>query len=129
MSDSKKILQWFANPKWYFLLPVMIVAIGATVGGTLILTQPELSEYTIWGYVLLGIMGVTLSYSAFGVIRLYPKAKDYILKWAEKHPRVDRVFSEYGFTTLIATAASIFVTLAFAVYNGSIAIVIRSIWF
>lgn len=129
MKTLKKILTWFANPKWYFLLPVMLIAIGSTVGGTLILTQAELSEYMVWGYVLLGVMGVTLSYSIYSVIRLYPKAKERILQWAEKHPHINRAFSEYGFTTLITTAGSILVTLAFAVYNGSIAIVIRSIWF
>lgn len=125
----KKILSWLANPKWYFLLPVMIITIGSTVGGTLIMTQDGLYDYMVWGYALLGVMAVTLSYSIFGVIRLYPKAKESILKWSEKHPRINRAFSEYGFTALITTAGSILVTLAFAVYNGSIAIVIRSIWF
>lgn len=129
MQILKKILTWFANPKWYFLLPVILIAIGSTVGGTLILTQAELSEYMVWGYVLLGVMGVTLSYSIFGIIRIYPKAKESILQWSEKYPRINRAFNEYGFTTLVATAGSIFITLAFAVYNGSIAIVIRSIWF
>ena len=129
MNTWEKILKWFANPKWYFLLPVMLIAIGTMIGGTVILTQDYLSAYIICGYVLLGIMGVTLGYSIFGIIRLYPNAKEGILKWAEKHPRIDRMFNEYGFTTLVLTAGSIIVTLAFAVYNGSIAIVIRSIWF
>ena len=129
MNTWKKILSWFANPKWYFLLPVMLIAIGSTVGGTLILTQAEMSEYVIWGYVLLGIAGITLSYSIFGIIRLYPKAKAGILKWSEKHPRINKAFNQYGFTTLVLTAGSMIITLAFAVYNGSIAIVIRSIWF
>lgn len=129
MNTRKKILNWFANPKWYFLLPVMLIAIGATVGGTLILTQDAFAQYIVWGYVLLGIMGVTLSYSIFGVIRIYPQTKERILNWAEKHPRLDKIFKEYGFTTLILTAGSMIITLAFAVYNGSIAIVIRSVWF
>ena len=129
MNIRKKILQWFANPKWYFLLPVMLIAIGTMIGGTIILTQDYLFDYLILGYVLLGIMGVTLGYSIFGIIRIYPKAKTGILKWAEKHPRIDRMFNEYGFTTLLLTAGSMIITLAFAVYNGSIAIVIRSVWF
>ena len=129
MNVWKKFLQWLNNPKWYFLLPIMLIAIVTTVGGTLILTQDFLAEYIIWGYILLGIMGITLSYSIFGIVRIYPKAKEHILEWAKKYPRIDKMFNEYGFTTLVSTAGSIFVTLAFAVYNGSIAIVIRSIWF
>lgn len=129
MNTRKKILNWFANPKWYFLLPVMLIAIGATVGGTLILTQGAFAQYIVWGYVLLGVMGVTLGYAVFGIVRIYPQTKERILNWAEKHPRLDKIFKEYGFTTLILTAGSMIITLAFAVYNGSIAIVIRSVWF
>lgn len=129
MSVWKKIISWFKDPPWYFLLPVMLIAIAATAGGTVILVQEDLFEYKILGFVLLGVAGVTLAYSVYGVVRAYPKAKNSILKWSEGHPRVNKAFNEYGFTTLIATEGSIFITLAFAVYNGSIAIVIRSIWF
>lgn len=129
MNFFKKVIAWLANPKWYFLLPIILIATGSTIGGTLILTQAALYEYIIWGYVLFAIMAVTLSYSVFGIIRIYPNAKIGILKWAEQYPRFNKVFSQYGFATLIATAGSLIVTLAFAVYNGSIAIVIRSIWF
>ncbi|MDE5563355.1 MAG: hypothetical protein K2J01_07435 [Clostridiales bacterium] len=116
----------------------MLIAIGATVGGTLILTQDGLYKYIVWGYVLLGIMGVTLGYSVFGLVRIYPTAKDRILKWSEKYPRINKLFNYYGFTTLLATAGSLIVTLAFAVYNGAIATGImcsanisptHSIWF
>lgn len=129
MKKSKKFISWFANPKWYFLVPIMLVAVAATACGTIILTQEALSEYVIWGYVLLGVMAITLSYSVFGIIRIYPRAKERILKWAEKYPRVNKVFNQYGFTTLLFTTFSLIITTAFAVYNGSIAIVIRSIWF
>ncbi|MDE6656779.1 MAG: hypothetical protein K2J85_07295 [Anaeroplasmataceae bacterium] len=107
----------------------MLIAIGTTIGGTIITTQAELSDYMVWGFALLGIAGVTLSYSIYSIVVLYPSAKERILKWAEKHPRINRIISEYGVTTLILTAGSMIVTFAFAVYNGSIAIVIRSIWF
>ena len=129
MNIWKKFLQWLNNPKWYFLLPALLIATGTIIGGTLILTQDYLFDYLILGYALIAIAGVSLSYSVYGIIRIYPKAKTGILEWAKKHPRIDNAFNEYGFTTLIGTAGSIIVTLAFAVYNGSIAIVIRSIWF
>lgn len=129
MKFIRKILLWFANPKWYFLLPVVIIAVLSMAGGTLILTQDFLAEYMIWGYVLMGIMVVTLSYSVFGIIRIYPRAKERILKWSEKHPRLNKAFNTYGFTTLVFTTFALIMSTAFAVYNGSIAIVLRSIWF
>ena len=93
------------------------------------MTQESLAEYRIWGIVFIGVMTVALSYSVYGVVRLYPKAKEATLKWAKKHPFWDRQFSEYGFTALLFTAFSLVITLAFAVYNGTVAIVIKSIWF
>ncbi len=138
MNAWKKFLQWLNNPKWYFLLPVMLIAIGTTVFGTLILTQNFLSENMILGFVLLGIAGITLSYSIFGVIRVYPKVKEQILKWSEKYPRINKLFYYYEFTTLLATAGSLLITLAFAIYNCAIATEIMcseglsptlSIWF
>ena len=122
MNNRKKFLQWLNNPKWYFFLPIMLIAIGSTVGGTLIVVQPHLSQYSAWGFALLGIAGVTLSYSIFAIVRLYPDVKARILQWAKKYPRIDKVFNEYGFTTLIFTAISIIITFAIATYNGLIAI-------
>lgn len=129
MKKRNKVLLWFANPKWYFLLPVCLIAIGSTVGATLIMTQTAFAENRLIGYVLLGVMLVTVSYSIFAIVRTYPKAKACILAWAEKHPRINRAFNEYGFTTLVATAGSLLVTFAFVIYNATIAVVIRSIWF
>ena len=122
MNTWKKILQWLNNPRWWFLLPVMLIAIGTTVGGTIIIVPPSIPEYQTLGFVLLGIAGITLSYSIFGVIRIYPKVKEKILKWSEKYPRINKLFNYYGFTTLLATAGSLVVTLAFALYNGAIAL-------
>lgn len=122
MKILKKILAWLADPKIWFLIPIMIIAVVATVGATLFMTLESLAEYNIYGIIFIGIMVVTLSYSVFGVVRIYPKAKERILKWSERHPFWNRQFSQYGFTTLLATAGSLFVTVAFAVYNGSIAL-------
>lgn len=129
MKIFKKISAWLANPKWYFLLPIILIAVGSTIGATLFLTQEKLFKYAVWGYVFLGIMAVTLSYSIFGVIRIYPDAKERLLKWTEKHPKIDKIVSQYDFTTLVATAGSLIISIAFAIYNGSIAIVLKSIWF
>lgn len=129
MKTQNKFLSWFANPKWYFLLPIIIIAIGSAVGSMIILTQAELYDYIVWGYILLGITVATLSYSVFGVIRIYPKTKASILKWSEKHPRINKLFNQYGFTTLIATTCALIISLAYAVYNGTVAVLISSIWF
>ena len=129
MSFFKKILDFFINPRIWFLGLVIVVAIGAIVGTSLFMTQEYLAAYSIWGYIFLGIMIVTVSYSVFGIIRIYPTAKERTLKWAENRPFWNKLFTEYGFRTIIFSIGSFVINIAFAVYNGAIAIVISSIWF
>ncbi len=125
----KKLLEFFKKPPLWFLLILAVVGMGATVGGTLILTQDKLFPYVIWGYVLLGVMGVTVGYCIFGVIKKFPDWNERVLKWSENKPFWNRLFTEYGFRTILFSVGSFAINIAFAVYNGSVAIVMRSIWF
>ena len=52
-----------------------------------------------------------------------------MLKWSEGRPFWGRLFTEYGFRAILFSVGSFLINLAFAVYNGSVAIVIQSIWF
>lgn len=121
MNTLKKIIAWLADPKIWFLIPMIVVAFASTVGAMMIMTRADLADYKVLGYVLLAVMVVTLSYSVYGVVRVFPKAKEFVLAWSEKYPRINRAFNTYGFTTLVFTAGSLLITLAFAVYNGAIA--------
>lgn len=128
MNILRKMLSALKEVKLYILIPSIILATGSTIGSTILMTQGA-EEYRILSYFMLGVMIVTLSYSVYGVIHIYPRTKQTILKWSENHPYWNKKFTTYGFGTLALTACSLLVTLTFAVYNGSVAIVIGSVWF
>ena len=125
----KTLLEFIKKPPLWFLLVLAVIGIGATVGGTLFMTQESLSAYVMVGYAFLGVMGVTVGYCIYGFIKIFPDLNERVLKWAENKPFWNRLFTEYGFRTILFSIGSFAINLAFAVYNGSVAIVIRSIWF
>ncbi len=125
----KKLLEFLKKPPLWLLLVLAVIGIGATVGGTLFMTQESLSAYVTVGYAFLGVMGVTVGYCIYGFIKVFPDLNERVLKWAENKPFWNRLFTEYGFRTILFSIGSFAINLAFAVYNGSVAIVIRSVWF
>ena len=125
----KKLFDFFKKPPLWFLLVLAVIGIGAIVGGTLFLTQDNLYPYVMWGYVFLGVMCVTVGYCIYGFIKILPDLNERVLKWSENKPFWNRTFTEYGFRTILFSIGSFVINLAFAVYNGSIAIVINSVWF
>ena len=125
----KKPLDFFKKPPLWFLIVLAVIGIGATVGGTLFMTQESLSAYIMVGYSFLGVMCVSVGYCIYGFIKIFPDLNERVLKWSENKPFWNRLFTEYGFRTILFSIGSFAINLAFAVYNGSVAIVIRSIWF
>ena len=125
----KKLLEFFKKPPLWFLIVLAFIGIGATVGGTLFLTQESLSAYVVVGYAFLGVMCVSVGYCIYGFIKIFPDLNERVLKWSENKPFWNRLFTEYGFRAILFSVGSFLINLAFAVYNGSVAIVIRSVWF
>ncbi len=125
----KKPLEFLKKPPLWFLLLITVIGIGATVGGTLFMTQENLSAYVMVGYAFLGVMCVSVGYCVYGFIKRFPDWNERVLKWSENKPFWNRLFREYGFRAILFSIGSFAINLAFAVYNGSVAIAIRSIWF
>ena len=125
----KKIFEFFKKPPLWFLLVLAVIAIGGATCGTLFLTQESLSAYVVVGYAFLGVMCISVGYCIYGFIKILPDLNERVLKWSENKPFWNRTFTEYGFRTILFSIGSFVINLAFAVYNGSIAIVINSVWF
>ncbi len=125
----KNLFDFFKKPPLWFLIIIAAIGIGATIGGTLFLTRENLSEYVMVGYALLGVMCVSVGYCIYGFVKTLPDLSKRVMQWSENKPFWNRLFREYGFRTILFSAGSFAVNIAFAVYNGSVAIVIRSIWF
>ncbi|MDE6442530.1 MAG: hypothetical protein K2L12_07270 [Clostridia bacterium] len=122
MKILKKIISWLANPKIWILIPLLIIAIAALILGTVLLIPGGISGYEIAGYILLGICGICTAYFIYGIVRIKDDIKAKILKYAEKHKFLDKLIHDYGFRTITFSIGSFIINLAFAVYNGAIAL-------
>ena len=125
----KKLLEFLKKPPLWLLIVLAVIGIGGAVGGTLFMTQESLSAYIMVGYAFLGVMCVSVGYCIYGFIKIFPDLNERVLRWSENKPFWNRLFTEYGFRTILFSIGSFAINLAFAVYNGSVAIVIHSIWF
>ena len=125
----KKLGEFFKKPPLWFLLIIAVIAIGAMVGGTLLMTQDGLSQYAAVGFVLLGVMVVTVAYCIYGFVKIYPDLKGKALEWSKDKPFFNKALTDPITRSIISLAISFFINMAFAVYNGSIGIAIHSIWF
>lgn len=129
MKNKNKLLGFFLNPRIWFLLITIVIAIISTIFSTLILTQESFIDYIILGYIFLGIMIITIGYSIYGIIKITPAVQERSLMWSDNHPFWNKLFTQYGFRTIILSIESFLINIAFAIYNGAIAIVAGSIWF
>lgn len=125
----KKLLDFFKKPPLWFLIVDSVIAVGAMAGGAVFLSVDSLSKYIALGYVFLGIMAVTVSYAIYGVVKTAPDISERALKWSENKPFWNKLFTEYGFRAIIAAIGSFAINIAFAVYNGAIGIMNRSVWY
>ncbi len=125
----KKLLDFFKKPPLWFLIIVAVIAVAAMVGGTLFMTQDSLSRYATIGFVLLGVMAVTVGYFIYGFVKIYPDLKSKALKWSEDKPFVNKALTDPTTRSIISLSVSFVINMAFAVYNSAIGIMNRSIWF
>ncbi len=124
-----KLLEFLKKPPLWFLALLAVLGIGGAVSGALLLTQESLSRYAAAGYALLGVMGVCVGYCIYGSIKGFPDWNERVLKWSENKPFWSRLFTELGFRTILFSVGSFLIDFAFAVYNGLVAILLRSVWF
>lgn len=118
----KKFRDFFKDPPLPFLICMVVVAVAAIVTGTLCLIPGGISGHVVLGYVLLGVGGVTAAYSVYGIFRIKNGVKEKVLQWAQMHPFWNNLFHNYGFRTILFSIGSFTVNIAFAVYNGAVAL-------
>lgn len=128
MRFFKKLLNIFIHPRLWLLIPIAFIAVVSVVLATLFMTQ-TVAGHELLGYIFLGIMVVSISYTVYGAIKVWPSIQEWAMGRAQSWPFWNRLFTEYGFRTIIFLIGSFAINIAFAVYNGTIALIARSIWF
>lgn len=122
----KKIL----NPPTYIKALTFIVTIlSATLSLIIVSLGFENGALAIISYILFGIAGVSLAYSVYLLIPLFPKMKSGIIRWLEKREFTRLLLRNFGFRTVIFSIGSFSMSLLFSGFNAYMGIKNRSIWY
>lgn len=122
----KKILN---PPVWAKLLTFFVTLISSVFSLILVVLGFENSALAIVAYVLFAIAGVSLAYSVYLVIPLFPKLKTGVVSFLESHEFTYLLLRNFGFRTVIFAIGSFIMSLLFSAFNAYMGIVNRSIWY
>lgn len=122
----KKILN---PPTWAKILTFIVTVISAVLSLVIVALGFENTALAIVAYILFGIAGVSLAYSVYLIIPLFPKMKASITAWMENHEFTYLLLRNFGFRTVIFAIGSFAMSLLFSGFNAYMGIVNRSIWY
>lgn len=122
----KKILN---PPTWAKVLTFIITLLSATLSLVMVGLGLENGAPSIIAYILFGVAGVSLTYSVYLIIPLFPKMKSGIVAWMEKHEFTHLLLRNFGFRTVIFAIGSFLMSLLFSGFNAYMGFKNRSIWY
>lgn len=128
--DFRALWKKILNPPTVAKILTFIVTILSAVGALLmLLVDYETNALAIVAYTLFGIAGVSLAYSVYLIIPLFPKIKSGSIAWMEKREFTHLLLRNFGFRTVIFAIGSFLMSLLFSGFNAYMGIANRSIWY
>ena len=122
----KKILN---PPTWAKVLTFTVTILSATLSLVIVATGVETSAISIIAYALFGVAGLSLAYSVYLIIPLFPKLKRKLVSILEKREFTYLILRNFGFRTLIFAIGSFVMSVLFSGFNAYMGISNRSIWY
>ena len=128
--DFRALWEKILNPPtWAKILTFIVTIISATLSLVAVALGFENTTLAIVAYILFGIAGVSLAYSVYLIIPLFPKMKTGITSFLEKHEFTYLLLRNFGFRTVIFAIGSFAMSLLFSGFNAYMGIANRSIWY
>lgn len=119
----------FYPPTWAKVLTFIITLISATLSLIIVFLGLDSSVISIIAYALFGIAGLSLAYSVYLIIPLFPKLKRNFVIFLEKRKFTYLILRNFGFRTLIFAIGSFVMSVLFSGFNAYMGISNRSIWY
>ena len=128
--DFRSLWKKILNPTtWAKVLTFIITLLSATLSLVMVGLGLENGALAIIAYILFGVAGVSLTYSVYLIIPLFPKMKSGFITWMEKYEFTHLVLRNFGFRTVIFAIGSFLMSLLFSGFNAYMGIKNRSIWY
>ncbi|MBR1983599.1 MAG: hypothetical protein IKA12_02815, partial [Clostridia bacterium] len=122
----KKILN---PPTWTKILTFIVTVISSALSLVFVCVGFENGVRAILAYIFFGIAGVSLGFSVYYIIPLFPKMKTSIVSFMENHEFTYLLLKNFGFRTVIFAIGSFIMSVLFSGFNAYMGIVNRSIWY
>ncbi len=122
----KKILN---PPTWAKVLTFTITLISSALSLLILLIDYSGSALEIVAYTLFGLAGISLAYSVYLIIPLFPKMKKNVVAFLEKYTFTRLILRNFGFRTVIFSISSFFMSVLFSVFNAYMGIANHSVWY
>ena len=121
----KKILN---PPVWAKILTFIITVLSAVFALVLAFKDGKEGAFGIASYALFAIAGVSLAYSVYLLIPLFPKMKRAMVAFMERHDFTYLLLRNFGFRTVIFSIGSFLISVLFGAFNAYMGVINRSIW-
>ena len=126
MKKELRAIAFFKNPPAPFIAAVWAAAL-IFIAAAIALTALSFTDW--YTHIVYVFAAVFLAYSIYLIVRGVPKIKGAIIAKAKKHAFTDNIVSSYGFRTAVFFLISFAINVGFAVFNGVMGIVTRSVWY
>ncbi len=116
-------------PKLVKVLTFIIAFFSCVLALVLVFTGQGEGALNIVAYVLFGLAGVSLAYSVYLVITLFPKMKNRVSAWMEKYEFTYLLKKNFGFRKIVFAIFTFLMNILFSVFNAYMGIASRSVWY
>ena len=116
-------------PVFVKVLTFIITILSATFSLVMVFWGFENRGVAIIAYMLFGVAGVSLAYSVYLIIPIFPKMKRAVISFMENHFFTHLLLRNFGFRTIVFAIGSFLMSLLFSGFNAYMGIKNRSIWY
>lgn len=122
----KTFWKYFKKPPIWLIFVIYFLTICFSVASIIFAV---LGKTEAWTYIIYALAGSTLAYSVYTIVKFAPKIKSFIIDMLRAFDFTRKFLDEYSFRAIIVATVSLFVNIAYTVFNAVLAIITSSLWF
>ena len=123
------VLQRLKNPTGKFLALWYVLTLLCVGGALALVVMMPSGVWAIVSYVLYALAAVTFGYTVYTLVVFAPRVKRAITRCIKRTRFGRRLLEYYGFRTVVFAVVSFVFNGLYALFNGLVAILSRSIWY
>lgn len=128
--NKKSFFQQLKRPKDWWLFTVYFfttVSIAGAIG--VLFIEYTGTPFAYFAYALFALAGCTLTYSVYTFVLYFPPFKRKLIDRLHTWKFTSKLLQNYGFRTVIFSAFSLALSIAYAAYNVVVALLFKTVWY